>query len=126
MSGAVRSYTLPDLEAICKWKAAFNPHHAEAAAASSKWVLGFGLFKGKKLQFFREGGSELLCSYVYHYADVEKLRVACDFVNLLFCIDEISDEQTAQDARKTGSVVLKALKDANYDDGSLLCRMTKE
>ena len=43
MSGAVRSYTLPDLEAICKWKAAFNPHHAEAAAASSKWVLGFGL-----------------------------------------------------------------------------------
>lgn len=126
MSTAPKTYALPDLAAVCTWKAAFNPHHDEAAAASSKWVLGFGLFKGKKLEFFREGGSELLCSYVYYYADVEKLRTACDFVNLLFTVDEISDEQNARDARKTGDVVLNALKDENYDDGSPLCRMTKE
>ena len=121
-----KSYVLPDLQAICKWRSAFNPHHEEAKAASTKWVQSFGVFKGKKLQFFLAGGSELLCSYVYHYAGPEQLRTACDFVNWLFTIDEISDDQGGDGARATGSTVLRALKDANFDDGSILCKMTKE
>ena len=123
---STRSYVLPDLHALCKWKSAFNPHHKEAAAASSEWVLGYGFFSGKKLQFFCEGGSELLCSYVYHYASLEHLRTACDFVNLLFTIDEISDEQNSDEAKKTGQVVLNAFRDPNYQDGSKLCKMTQE
>ncbi|KAJ3553945.1 hypothetical protein NM688_g3358 [Phlebia brevispora] len=126
MATESKSYVLPDLHAICKWKSAFNPHHDEAAAQSSAWVLSFNMFHGKKLQFFIEGGSELLCSYVYHYTGLDQLRTACDFVNLLFTIDEISDEQNGEDAHKTGDIVLNALKDPNYDDGSALCRMTKE
>lgn len=117
---------LPDLEAICKWKAAFNPHHDEVAPASDKWVLSFGLLKGRKREILREAGSGLLSSYVFPYADAEKLRTACDFVNLLFCYDEISDDQNAQDARRTGDVVISTLGDGGYDDGSLLCRMIKE
>lgn len=120
------TYVLPDLQAICKWKSGFNPYHEEAKTASSKWVQSFGVFKGKKLQFFLDGGSELLCSHVYCYAGHEQLRTACDFVNLLFTIDEISDDQDGDGARKTGNTVLKALMDANYDDGTVLCRMTKE
>ena len=126
MSNAPTSYVLPDLHAICSWKAGFNPHHDEAAAQSSAWTLKFHMFSGKKLQFFLEGGSELLCSYVYHYASLEKLRTSCDFVNLLFTIDEISDEQNGEEARKTGQILLNALRDPNFDDGSKLCKMTKE
>ena len=126
MSSTPRSYVLPDLLAIVKWKSAFNPHHEEAAAASSKWTLNFGFFSGKKLEFFREGGSELLCSYVYYYAGLEELRTACDFVNWLFTVDEITDDQDGEGARKTGEVLLKAFKDPEFDDGSRLCKMTKE
>ena len=125
-SAECKTYTLPDLATICKWKATFNPHHDEVAAASTQWVLAFGIFEGKKLDFYREGGGETLCSYAWPYADAEKLRTACDFVNLLFTIDETTDEQSADDARKTGDVVLNALKYEAFDDGSPLCRMTKE
>ena len=41
-------------------------------------------------------------------------------------VDEISDDQGGDGARATGSTVLRALKDANFDDGSVLCKMTKE
>lgn len=120
------TFVLPDLHAICKWKSGFNPNHAEAKAQSSAWVLGFNILEGKKLHFFLEGGSELLCSYVYHYAGLEQLRTACDFVNLLFTIDEISDDQNGVDACKTGDIVLNAFRDPTFDDGSALCKMTKE
>ncbi|PSR88980.1 hypothetical protein PHLCEN_2v4942 [Hermanssonia centrifuga] len=126
MPSTIRSYVLPDLHALCAWKSGFNPHHAEARAASQKWVLGFKAFSGKKLEFFSQGGSELLCSYVYWYAGLEQLRTACDFVNLLFTIDEISDEQNGEDAVKTGEIVLNTLLDEAYNDGSMLCRMTKD
>ena len=126
MHSSSKTYVLPDLAAICKWKATFNPHHDEVANPSSQWVLSFGVFQGTKIVFFREGGSELLCSYVYPYVDAEKLRTACDFVNLLFTIDELTDEQSAHDAGRTGDVVLNALKDESFEDGSPLCRMTKE
>ena len=123
---STRSYRLPDLHAVCHWKSSFNAHYAQARAASSAWVLSYNVFTGKKLEFFKQGGSELLCAWAYPYADYEELRTACDFVNLLFVIDEISDEQSGEDAINTGSIVLKTMEDDNYDDGSILCKMTKE
>nr|BCX55498.1 sesquiterpene synthase [Phanerodontia chrysosporium] len=123
---ALRSYRLPDLHPLCPFKARFNPHHEEAAAASKAWVLSFNALKGKKLEFFKEGGSELLCAWAYPYASLEGLRTACDFVNLLFTIDEISDEQNGNDALATGMSVWNTMKDDNYDDGTVLCRMTKD
>lgn len=126
MSSTPRTYRLPDLHSICHWKASFNPHYDEARAASSAWVLSYNVFTGKKLEFFKQGGSELLCAWAYPYAGVEQLRTACDFVNLLFTIDEISDEQSGKDAVDTGLIVLNTMKDDKYDDGSVLCKMTKE
>lgn len=122
----VRSYRLPNLHPLCPFKPRFNPHHEAAAAASSQWVLSFNALKGKKLEFFKEGGSELLCAWAYPYAGLEQLRTCCDFVNLLFTIDEISDDQNGKDATATGLVVLNAMKDDAFDDGSVLCKMTKE
>ena len=126
MHSSSKTYVLPDLAAICKWKATFNPHHDEVANPSSQWVLSFGVFQGTKIVFFREGGSELLCSYVYPYVDAEKLRTACDFVNLLFVVDEVSDDQNGKDARHTGEVFLNAMRYPDWDDGSALAKMTRE
>lgn len=47
-------------------------------------------------------------------------------VNLLFVVDEVSDEQNGLDARATGQIFLKAMKYANWDDGSILAKITKE
>ncbi|KAI0346575.1 terpenoid synthase [Trametopsis cervina] len=126
MSTSARIYRLPDLHALCHWQASFNPHYEYARAGSAEWVLSYHVFTGKKLEFFKQGGSELLCAWVYPYTGPEQLRTACDFVNLLFTIDEISDEQSGKDAVATGAIVLNTLKDDQYDDGSVLCKMTKD
>lgn len=129
MSPLPQSYRLPDLHQLCPWRASFNPHYEEAATASSKWVLSYvynAVESGEKLEFFERGGSELLCAYAYPYAAPEELRTCCDFVNLLFTIDEVSDRQDGKDAKFTAATVLNTMRDDSYDDGTVLCRMTKE
>ena len=121
-----KSFKLPNLLPMCPFQGRTNPHYESAAAESSAWVLSFGVFKDKKQDFFVSRGSELLCSHAYPYAGHDELRTCCDFVNLLFIVDEISDEQNGQDAYKTGIVVLKALREDDYNDGSVLCTMTKQ
>lgn len=130
MTTPSNTYTLPDLHSMCPWRASLNPHHAEVAAASSAWALSYDIFKHipneKKHDFFLKRGGELLCAYAYPYAAPEMLRTACDFLNLLFTIDEVSDEQDGAGAQTTAESVVRALSDESYDDDSVLCKMTKE
>lgn len=123
------SYRLPDLHFLCPWKASFNPHHGEAATASSEWVLSYAqsaIGSGDRLEFFQQKGSKLLAAWAYPYAGPEQLRTCCDFINLTYVIDEASDRQDGKDARSTAVTVLNTMKDNAYDDGTILCSMTKE
>lgn len=120
------SFTLPDLIAMCPLKDATNPHHGKAARESSAWIDSYNFFADRKRMEFVMGCNELLVSHAYPYANYEQFRTVCDFVNLLFVVDELSDEQTGDDARKTGLIYLNALRDAEWDDGSKLAKMTKE
>ncbi|THG95230.1 hypothetical protein EW026_g6387 [Hermanssonia centrifuga] len=111
---------------MCPLKGSTSPHHALAALQSSAWVNGYNIFNDRKRAFFMQGSNELLVSHTYPYADFEQFRTCCDFVNLLFVVDEVSDEQNGKDARCTGNVFLNAMCDPDWDDGSALARMTKE
>ncbi|KAH8100907.1 isoprenoid synthase domain-containing protein [Cristinia sonorae] len=119
-------FYLPDLLAVCPFEDATSPHYRRAAAESSTWVNNYNLFNDRKRAFFNQGLSELLVSHAYCYADYDQFRTCCDFVNLLFVVDEISDEQNGKDAGETGMVYLNAMQDAEWDDGSVLAKMTKE
>ena len=44
----------------------------------------------------------------------------------MFLIDEVSDEQNGKDARATCNVFLRALRDADWNDDSVLAKITKE
>lgn len=47
-------------------------------------------------------------------------------VNLLFVLDEVSDDQNGKDARATGRIFVQAMQDPAWDDGSVLAKITKE
>ena len=126
MSTSTTSFVLPDLHSVTPFKGSFNPHYIEASAESSEWINSYRVLSDKKRAFFLQGGSELLCAHAYPYADYEQFRTTCDFVNLLFVVDEVSDEQNGTDARSTGRVYLQAMRDPDWDDGSKLSKMTKE
>ncbi|KAH8806499.1 terpenoid synthase [Flagelloscypha sp. PMI_526] len=76
--------------------------------------------------FLSEVANELLVSHCYPFADYESFRTICDFINLLFVVDEISDDQNGEDARATGEVFLKAMQNEGWHDGSSLASMTKD
>ncbi|KIP08907.1 hypothetical protein PHLGIDRAFT_103744 [Phlebiopsis gigantea 11061_1 CR5-6] len=124
-----RSYRIPDLRSLCPWKASFNPNYDDASLGSSQWVLQYvhaAIPSKERIPFFEQKGSELLAAWTYPYADLEQLRTCCDFLNLLFVIDEVSECQGGRDAQATGATVLSTMKDATYDDGTVICKMVKD
>ncbi|TFK72973.1 terpenoid synthase [Pluteus cervinus] len=126
MNSSTKYFKLPDLLASCPFPVAISPYYAEAAAESRAWVNSYNILTDRKRAFLLQGFSELLCSYVYPYAGYQQLRTCCDFVNLLFVVDEVSDEQSGEDAEATGNIFLNALKDPKWDDGSSLAKMTRD
>ncbi|KAH9945295.1 terpenoid synthase [Epithele typhae] len=123
---APTQFTLPNLYAMCPLEGSTSEHYEKAAAESRAWVNNYHLFKGAKLAFFLQGNNELLVSHTYPYAPFAQFRTCCDFVNLLFVVDEVSDEQDGIGARATGEVYLNAMRHPDWNDGSVLAKMTLE
>lgn len=128
MPSILRQFKLPDLISMSSaFPDATNPHWKRVSAESREWVNSYRVFSDQqRLAFFTSGQSELLCSYAYPYAGYDAFRACCDFVNLLFVLDEVSDEQTADDAWSTGRVFLNVLNNPDWDDGSKVAQMTRE
>jgi hypothetical protein len=127
MYSSANSFLLPDLLALSKpFKGSTNPHYRKAAAESRAWVNSYNIFTDRKRAFFIQGYNELLVSHTYPHAGYEEFRTICDFVNLLFVVDEVSDDQNGADARRTGEVYLNAMKYPGWTDGSALAKMTGE
>lgn len=143
MSFGIRQFMLPDLKSQCPFRGSVNPYYFDASAESRAWINSFNIFTDRKQAFFIQGCNELLVSHTYPYAGYEQFRTACDFVrsafaypllldqsyiqvNLLFVIDELSDDMNAADARSILHTYRCALQDPDWDDGSVLAQITKE
>ncbi|KAI0307215.1 terpenoid synthase [Multifurca ochricompacta] len=124
---SLSSYILPDLFSLSTtFRDATNPFWKRASAESRRWVNSYAVFADRRRAFFFQGQSELLSSHCYPYAGYEQFRTCCDLVNLLFVIDELSDEQCYGDARHTGDIFLRVMRDPTWSDGSKLARMTTD
>ncbi|KAI9466992.1 terpenoid synthase [Lactarius psammicola] len=127
MSSPPSSYTLPDLLSLSTaFQDATNPFWKRASAESRRWINNYAFFVDRRRAFFYQGQSELLSSHCYPYAGYEEFRTCCDLVNLLFVLDELSDEQCYGDARQSGDIFLRAIQDPTWSDGSKLAQMTAD
>ncbi|KAF8624519.1 hypothetical protein AX15_005831 [Amanita polypyramis BW_CC] len=126
MSIGFRQFTLPDLKSQCSFRGSTSPHYVDASIESRTWINSFNVFTDRKRAFFMQGCNELLVSHTYPYAGYERFRTVCDFVNLLFVIDELSDDMNGVDARSILYTYLRALQDPDWDDGSVLAKITKD
>jgi hypothetical protein len=108
-------FTLPNLFACIPFSASVNPHYKRAAAESSAWVDCFSFFVDRKRAHFMASGAELLMAHCYPSASYDDFRAVCDYSNVLFTIDEISDEQDGQGALETAEISLKAFSGEKCD-----------
>lgn len=74
-------------------------------------------------KYLEKAGGGLLAAYVYPYASYEKFRLSCDLMNVLFVMDEISDDQSGEDARTTMERHIGVLF-GDPSDGTPLSNMT--
>ena len=121
----MQSYVLPDLFKNCSFTFAQNPHYIKAGPESAAWLDSYNVFSNQKRQDLIHSCSEMLVRNAYPYASYQQFRICCDFVNLLFVVDEVSDEQDGKNAYETGQKFLRTLYGAPCD-GSVLSRMTEE
>ncbi|KIL64403.1 hypothetical protein M378DRAFT_186710 [Amanita muscaria Koide BX008] len=126
MPSQVRRLVLPDLKGQCPFIGTTSPHYVDASAESRAWINGFDVFTDRKRAYFIQGFNEVLVSHTYSYAGYEQFRTACDFVNLLFVLDELSDDMNSADARETFNAYRCALQDPDWDDGSVIAKITKD
>ncbi|KAF9066739.1 isoprenoid synthase domain-containing protein [Rhodocollybia butyracea] len=100
-----------------------NPHYEGVRSESRLWINRFNKSicgSGKNCKF------ELINAFCYPYADKDGLRATMDLANLTWLYDEYTDTKNGQDVNKAAIITQKSLHDSEFDDGSWLCRMTKE
>lgn len=122
-------YTIPNLIECCQagmTVGLVNPHYKTASVESKAWVNSFGLFTPRQRLIFDKTDGGLLAAYAWPTADYEKFRTACDFMNLLWVVDEISDDQSGAEVIHTGEIWVKSMRDPNWHHDSELCRASRE
>ncbi|KAL5485913.1 hypothetical protein ACEPAI_6956 [Sanghuangporus weigelae] len=117
------SFKLPDFASMTKLTSSVKKPFKHVGAESLAWFDSFGVLSAQKREIFIKSDADLLVAYTYPYAGDEEYRTCLDFISLLFALDEITDDQNADDARKTMASFLKTL-DGGDCDGSVISRMT--
>ncbi|EPQ50114.1 terpenoid synthase [Gloeophyllum trabeum ATCC 11539] len=107
---------LPDFEYLCPFPPLCNPLYDTVRAESSAWVETFAHYADnpRKRAFLHYSDLERLVVVRYPTPDYEAIRVICDWSNVIFAIDETTDDQTEKGAAQT----MKAhLDDMSGSDG---------
>ena len=110
---------------MCNYSPALNSCYKEVGVESLRWFDAFRVLSSKKRAIFLHSNADLLVGYTYPYAGSEEFRTVLDFISLLFALDEITDDQTEADARKTMASFLSTLS-GNPCDGTIISQMTAE
>jgi len=105
-----------------------NPHYAKIRAESRAWITQYDqAVCGPNLRaFMAHCNFELSNAFCYPYADEAGLRASMDLANLLWLYDEYTDRETGAEAVKAASIVTRALREPDFDDGTWICRIIKD
>lgn len=121
-------FTLPDLPGTCKapFSPSFNPHYEAVAPESKLWIDSLEILSGEKQRYFSISAFEFLGAHTYPFADREGFRTACDYLNATFILDDYSDDEGGEGARRMADSFMNALRDPTWDDGTPFAKMARE
>ncbi|KAF9056848.1 hypothetical protein BDP27DRAFT_1433389 [Rhodocollybia butyracea] len=124
------TFLMPDLEEAVSIfpDNGLNPHYNDTLPEGRSWINQFeNLICGPKMRAYLDNCDlELIVAFCYPFADKDGLRATMDLATMAWLYDEYTDIKDGQDVKEAGIIVQKSLRDSEFDDGSWLCRMTKE
>ena len=104
-------FVLPDLVTHCPFSSTFHDDGDAVAAESLNWILtNSPHFTQSKVAAMRGLKAAELTAYCYNNCPSGRLRVASDFLNLLFHLDDVSDGYLARDAEGFAYMIMNAFE----------------
>ena len=120
-------FIIPDLFSACPFQSSLSsPYYNEAIAASTAWANSYDMFTERQRVQLNMSPGPFLASRCYPYAGVEQSRVACDFLNILFIVDDMTDDEDREGVLLMGQIWVRTLVDADWDAGSEFARFSRE
>ncbi|KAF8524715.1 terpenoid synthase [Hysterangium stoloniferum] len=103
------SFLLPQIS--CPFPASYHPNGDAIAAAADKWFEGgcyhFAEARRRRINELKAGR---LAAYCWNRAiDDSRLRIICDFLNVFFHMDDLSDHLSTSEAATSSEVAMNAL-----------------
>jgi hypothetical protein len=122
-----QTYLLPDLFDKCPLTfGLINPHQEVAGEESKAWIRSYNILSPHQQAIFDKTNFELIASRAYPHADFDRLRIACDFLNLLIVFEELCNDQDGRTILRIGETWFRAMRDPEWDDHSNLANIIKE
>lgn len=102
---------LANLHAGWPFPKRINPLTPTICPESAAWIASFNLFDNLKQQEnFSKVDAELLAAYSYPRHSVEYFRICCDYVNVIFACDDVSDGLNGVDAGKLVKAIVALIR----------------
>jgi len=87
----------------------YPPNGDAIAADSDEWFKAiYGRLSETQLRNLYGLKAGILTGYCYPYTDDERLRIICDFMNILFHLDDLSDPLSLGDTKSFAAVIMNA------------------
>lgn len=110
-SMSVPAFALPDIHERWPFPVAYNRWEDVVSGESLAWIESLSILSGPDMKKFRAMNFDRFASMAYAYfTDVHHFRVACDIVNLLFVLDDITDQLSAAEVRCIAAISLAAIR----------------
>ncbi|PPQ77846.1 hypothetical protein CVT25_015339 [Psilocybe cyanescens] len=103
-------FRLPELHRNWPFPRLENPFFKEGNQLSREWFDSHQLFNEVMQHKFREIKSGTLAAFAYPNLSKDHFRVACDLMNILFAMDDISDHLNVTDIRSLAIAALDGLR----------------
>ncbi|KAF8509108.1 terpenoid synthase [Hysterangium stoloniferum] len=104
------SFRIPDLWAHCPYPAIKHPNADIIVTASNHWIEDNCRVVTPALRRSIWGGlSGQLAAFCYNHCSDERLRIVCDFMIVLFLLDDLSDDLVTQDTEILADVTMNAM-----------------
>ncbi|KAF8160449.1 isoprenoid synthase domain-containing protein [Mycena galopus ATCC 62051] len=102
---------LPDIHKRWPFPVAYNRWEDTVSVETLAWIESLSILSDFQMEKFRAINFCSFASMAYAYlTDVHHFRVACDMVNLLFVLDDITDELSAQEVGYIAEISLAAFR----------------
>ena len=112
-------FIIPDLWAQCSFPTVLHPKAAAIELESDQWILGHCPRNQKSLlRIIPSLRSGALAGYCYNNCSDDRFRGICDFIAVLFLLDDITDELDPENTDVFKDIIANALNDpSSYRPG---------